>query len=165
MGSLPLALPPIPLIRFAASPSPVSGAERDAGTRPCHSPRQFATAKPTACTPMNPNEKRPPLGNTFQIFHDPSKKSGYRFRSRGRSFQWPMAPLGDPVGRERCSAEGLGNDYPVHAGAEGERIDGQFWGGIHLRERGRDRGTREEERGTFALGESTECPLEGGIHT
>ena len=39
--SLPPSLTPIPLIRFAASPSPVSGAERDAGTRPlakavCH---------------------------------------------------------------------------------------------------------------------------------
>ena len=33
--SLPPSLTPIPLIRFAASPSPVSGAEkRDAGTRP-----------------------------------------------------------------------------------------------------------------------------------
>ena len=97
---------------------------------------------------MNPNEKRPPLGNVFQIFHDPSKKkSGYR----GRSFQWPKAPLGDPVGRERCSAEGLGNDYPVHAGAEGERIDGQFWGGIHLREGGK-KGTQAEREGHFRIG-------------
>ena len=44
--------------------------------------------------------------------------------------------------RDVREAEGLGNDYPVHAGAEGERIDGQFWGGIHLRE-GRERGIPE----------------------
>ena len=62
-----------------------------------------------------------------------------------------MAPLGDPVGRERCSAEGLGNDYPVHAGAEGERIDGQFWGGIHLREGGK-KGTQAEREGHFRIG-------------